>query len=322
MNEEFIKIVKLLLNNVKKIIFSSLLITSLSLFYLLFVFEKDYSSTAKIYQSTNSSSSLTGGLSQLGIKIPFANSGGASQNLSFVSEIFSSSSFIEELIFKEITIDSNQSTIQLHKFFNDENTDHQSFDLKYKEDTILKIKESIKTSEIYESSVIKIVVTTKNAIASQSLNQLLISESNKYLTNQKNASAEYSVNFIDSRINEVQNELTSAENLLKDFKYKNKKIISSPDLEMQYENLVRNVLFKQEIMLTLLSEREVARIKSFDKNRELIILENPTLPYYSSSTRRLYQLIAFFIFSIIFPVTIILLKEFLKNLKNIFKKSF
>ena len=78
------------------VVFCTTFFSTLSLIYLLFFYQPEYISTSKIYLSDKKSNQLSlGGLSQLGIQIPFSSGGAATSQISVIAEIVGSIIFGE-----------------------------------------------------------------------------------------------------------------------------------------------------------------------------------------------------------------------------------
>ena len=73
--------------------------------------------------------------------------------------------------------------------------------------TSLKLKKMIKVIENYQSSIVKIEITSKNSFVSQSINRIVIDSANSFLIEQDNIKAEDKLLFINSRIKEVEENL-------------------------------------------------------------------------------------------------------------------
>ena len=298
---------------------SSFVLSSIALIYLLFFFQADYISSSKLYLSNKQANQLSvNSPSFVGFGIPFGG-GSATSRLSVMAEITNSTSFLESLINQEIKIDSSNVTI-LHKWLNPD-SDKSINDHEYREKSINSLKQKINVIEDYESSIVEIQVMSKNNHASQSINQLVIDKANELLTKKENEEAKNKLLFIDQRIKDVQKELEVSENNLKEFKYKNININSSPDLQMKLDKLLREVVFKTSIMSTLLGEREVAKIQSIENVNSFSTLQEPNLPFKSSSTRRLFMLILYGFLSVSASIGLILgnifYNNFLKFLKSL-----
>tara|TARA_Y100001970_G_scaffold285531_1_gene405569 strand:- start:12025 stop:13005 length:981 start_codon:yes stop_codon:yes gene_type:complete len=312
MNKDLNKIIKEIIDQRNFVLFFSSVLSIIALVYLLFFYQPDYTSTSKIYLSDKQSNQLSlGGLSQFGIQMPLAG-GSATSQISVLGEVVESHSFLEALLNENIKI-NDSTTRTLYKWINPDLSSDIN-DYKNVVNSILILREMISVVENYESSVVKIEVTAKNNYVTQSINELLIKSANNFLIKKENERAYNKLLFINERMDEVEKDLNNAENTLKDFRYKNIKVGSSPDLQMQLEKLLRDVQFQTNIMSTLLEQREVAKIQNIEKSEIFNILSEPNLPIYPSSSRRLYQLIFYVALSISLPILLIIAKVFYLNL--------
>ena len=317
MDKDLKKILLILFEKMRFIVIISSLLSLIALIYLLFFYQPDYTSTSKIYLSNKQSNQLSvNSSSLLGFRMPFG-AGSATSQLSVMGQITGSKSFLESLLNEEIKIDSS-NVYKLHKWLNPD-LDKSINDHEYRENSIMTLNEMIIVAENYESSIIEIQVTSQSNHASQSINQLLVNRANELLIKKENQEAENKLLFIDQRIKDVQKELEVSENNLKDFKYKNINISSSPDLQMQLDKLMRVVLFKTTIMSTLLGEREVSKIQAIENVNSFSTLQEPDLPFHASSPRRLFQLILYVFLSISASIGLILGNIFYNHFLNYFK---
>ena len=292
----------------------------ISLVYLLFFYQPDFTSTSKIYLSDKQSNQISlGGLSQLGIQVPFSE-GSATSQMSIIGEVVESQSFLENLLNQKVNTGESE-TSTLYDWINiGSNPDIK--DYKNIVNSSLSLREMISVVENYQSSIIKIEVTANNNYVAQGVNEILIRSVNNLLIKKNSEKASSKLLFINERINEAENNLNIAENLLKDFRYKNMKVNSSPDLQMQLDGLLRDVKFKTNILSTLFEQREVAKIQKNEKTESFNILSEPNFPIYPSSPRRLYQLIVYIASSIILPILFIISKIFYTNLLSALRKYY
>ena len=237
MNKDLNKIIKEIIDQRNFVLFFSSVFSMIALSYLLFFYQPDYTSTSKIYLSDKQSNQLSlGGLSQFGIQIPLAG-GSATSQMSVVGEVVESHSFLESLLNENIKInDSNTST--LYEWINPDLSSDIN-DYKNVVNSILVLRGMISIVENYQSSIVKIEVTAQNMYVAKSINELLIKNANKLLIKKENERAYNKLLFINERIEEVKKDLNNVENALKDFRYNNIKVGSSPDLQMQLDKLLR-----------------------------------------------------------------------------------
>tara|TARA_A100001011_G_scaffold70240_1_gene71843 strand:+ start:20920 stop:21891 length:972 start_codon:yes stop_codon:yes gene_type:complete len=320
MNQELDIIIRKIIRQKFFVLFFSFIGTLISLVYLLFFYQPDFTSTSKIYLSDKQSNQISlGGLSQLGFQVPFSG-GSATSQMSVIGEIVESYLFLEDLLGKEINISSSETSL-LYDWMNI-GSDADNTEYKNIVNSSLELRKMITVVENYQSSIIKIEVTANNNYVAQSVNKILIESVNSLLIKKNSEKASNKLLFIDERIVEAENDLKISENRLKDFRYRNTKVSSSPDLQMQLENLLRDVNFKTNILSTLFQQREVAKIQKNEKTESFNILSDPNFPVYPSSPRRLYQLIVYIAFSIALPILFIISKIFYTNLLNASRKYY
>jgi len=315
MNEDLNKIIKEIIDQRNFVLFFSSVLSMIALVYLLFFYQPDYTSTSKIYLSDKQSNQLSlGGLSQFGFQIPLSG-GAATDRISILGEVVESHSFLESLLNENIKI-NDSDTLTLYEWINPDLSNNIN-DYKNVVNSILILREMISVVENYQSSIVKIEVTAQNSYVAKSINELLIKNANNLLIKKENERAYNKLLFINERIDEVEKDLNNVEDALKDFRYKNIKVSSSPDLQMQLDKFLRDVTFQTNIMSTLLEQREVAKIQNIEKSEIFNLLSEPNLPVYPSSLRRLYQLIFYVVLSISLPILLIIAKIFYLNLLRV-----
>ncbi|MDC1021245.1 Wzz/FepE/Etk N-terminal domain-containing protein [Candidatus Marinimicrobia bacterium] len=288
------------------------------LLYFSFFYSKTYTSTSKVYLSDKTANKLSlGSLSSFGIQSPFSNTGSAIDKMSAITELIGANSFLSDILNESINIDSLNTTT-VSSFLMDGKPMKGN---KYEIEAALanKLVNSIKVSENFESSLVSIKVSSKNKFASQSINTVIINKANRKLIALENSQGIEKLKFINSRINSVNKDLEKVENDLLDFRYNNKNVSSSPSLQMDLEKLLREVTFQTGLINTLLQQRELTKIQAIDQASPFKIFEEPTLPFYPSSTRRLVQLLSYTFLSIFIPIFGIVFTIFYRNLLNAIK---
>lgn len=312
MNVEIKDLIKELVNKKIFILKLSILLIFFSFINVAFFYQHEYTSASKVYLSDKSSSQLSlGGLSQFGLQVPFSQ-GSATSKLSILNELVGSYSFLDSILKEEVAVDDEKyDTIYSYL-----NTDNKPDSHQLKIDLVQSLQKKISVVENYQSSLIKISTTDKNRYFAKSLNEVIIKNSNKILSDLDNKIALEKLEFINNRIKDVNKDLLKAENDLMLFKSQNKQINSSIALQLELDKLSRNVSFQTNIMTTLLEQKEVAKIQNIEDARSFNVLEPPVLPFYASTTRRLYMLIIYSVISLLIPVFIITLNIFYRNLSR------
>ena len=105
------------------------------------------------------------------------------------------------------------------------------------------------------------------------------------------------IQFIQSRIEAVGNDLEESEKLLKSFREKNRQV-SSPSLQMEQERLSRDVDIQKGIFLTLKQELELAKIEKIQNETIVQVLDPPQVPLSASESNMLLGLFLAGVFGI------------------------
>ena len=319
MDADLKQIIKAIFNEWKFILKSMTVLSVTLLLYFFFFYSPSYTSSSKVYLSDLSSNELSL-LPTLGMGTPFLNSGSAVNKISIIEEFLGSYSFLVRMLEKDVHIDSSDKTIKLSAFL----LDNKKIDGdKYIIEKSLssKLRQKITTSVDFESSIVTIKVESKNKYAAKDINTHFIDEINQSLLTLQNQAGEKKLAFIDERMIGIDVALSEAEKALLDFRYANKNIASSPILQMNLEKLVRKLDFQVTLKTLLLQERELAVLDKIEKSNAFTTLEKPTFPAIPSSTRRLYQFIAYLTIGLLAPITFIVAKIFYRNFL-IFIKNF
>ena len=113
MNPELKIIIQQIIRQKGLVLAASFFGSLISLVYLLFFYQPDFTSTSKIYLSDKQSNQISlGGLSQLGIQVPFSG-GSATSQMSVIGEIVESQSFLENLLSQQV----NTSELEISILF-------------------------------------------------------------------------------------------------------------------------------------------------------------------------------------------------------------
>jgi uncharacterized protein involved in exopolysaccharide biosynthesis len=117
--------------------------------------------------------------------------------------------------------------------------------------------------------------------------------------------------FIENRQVEVKAILVDAENKLKEFRSKNRKVMDSPQLQLELERLMRDVEIQAQVFITLQQQFELARIEEVKETPSLVILDKgfPSI-YKDSPKRKLILILSLFLGGIIGVFSILLKRLF------------
>ncbi|MDI6803878.1 MAG: Wzz/FepE/Etk N-terminal domain-containing protein [Bacteroidota bacterium] len=119
----------------------------------------------------------------------------------------------------------------------------------------LKIEMSQKTGLLTYS------IETKDAQVSADILNTITAELNNFLLTKKATNAGEQRKWIEQRLKEVKLDLSKAENVLKEFREKNRRVIDSPQLLLEQERLIRDVTIQSTVYSTLIQQHEMAKIE-------------------------------------------------------------
>ena len=127
--------------------------------------------------------------------------------------------------------------------------------------TIRKLRQLLAVSSDAKTGVVTASIDLPEPqLAADALNNL-VSELDAYLRFRHVSHATEQVRWISQRLNEVQSELAAAEDRLKDFRERNRRVADSPDLLLEQERLMRNVQTSSTVFIELKRQYEIARIE-------------------------------------------------------------
>ena len=260
----------------KIVIVAPLLSLFIGLGYYNYV-EHEYTTKTKILPmlSSKSAGGARGLAAQFGFDI---KSSGSSDLFSaeIYPEILKSRNFMRRLIFLEFKTKKYRSEKELISIIlNSEKNDSTGWSQNQIRSSINRLLKIIQISKSKNSPVISIEISTIEPDLSKSIGDAVISQL-------KDAFEEYKVNqtserivFIKSRLKEIKADLISAEEKLKNFREKNRKILDSPNLLLQRDRLLRDVSLHDEIFVSMSSELELEQINQHGIEKSFEILDTP-----------------------------------------------
>ena len=128
-------------------------------------------------------------------------------------------------------------------------------------------------------------------------------------------------NFLNGRLIDTQKELTSAENILKNFKEKNRDMFKSPELLTQQNRLLRNVTVLTEVYIQLRGEFEMLLVNEKANMNVFKIIDSAEIPLSRVSPNNTNNVLVTFFISILFFNFIFYLEFYIKSNKAEIKRS-
>ena len=136
---------------------------------------------------------------------------------------------------------------------------------------------------------------TGEAILSMNINKQIIDELEDNQKQYVKLKSTKTKQFISERIIETEKTLRKAEEDLKEFRMRNRRIENSPSLLLEQQRLTREVTVLTGVFTTLKQQLETAKIDEVKESEYLIIIEDPEIPLYPiSPQKRNLMMIAIF----------------------------
>jgi uncharacterized protein involved in exopolysaccharide biosynthesis len=157
--------------------------------------------------------------------------------------------------------------------------------LEIEEETTPKIQEvalkamrsALSTSFDARTGIVSLgLILNDPSLAADVLNTTII-ELDKFMRSKKTTNAFEQVRWIDVRLNQVGDSLRFAEESVKRFREKNRRVTDSPQLLMEQDRLVREVQVSSAVFIELKKQYELAKLEEI-KNMTIVNVLDPARP--------------------------------------------
>ncbi len=265
-----------LARQLKIIIITPTVLCTLTIIYVLFFTKPIYTSTAKIMSSSSgtSTSQASGLAAQLGINIPASQS----EPKWVYPEIIKSRTLARSMLKRKF--DTNEfgpqkNLLQILTYDND--IDQVGLDA-LEIMAVDKFLGMIDISEDIKTAILTLSINASEPIFAAEVNQALIEELDTHQRKYNKAKTSDTKQFIQERIIDVEKELMTAEENLKVFKDRNRRIENSPALQLEEQRLGREVAVLTGVFTTLKQQLETTKIEEVKESDYVIILDAPEAP--------------------------------------------
>tara|TARA_B100000579_G_scaffold435788_1_gene459935 strand:+ start:634 stop:1923 length:1290 start_codon:yes stop_codon:yes gene_type:complete len=287
--DEFISLSDILLlmaNHIKLIIIIPTILSILSIIYVLFIAQPLYESTSKIMSSSSGGSmgvsDAMGIAATFGINMPM---GGSEPEWAY-SEIIKSRTLARSMLKRKFDTEKygpNKSLLQILTNFNKSS----EFGINALEvvavDNFIGM---ISLSEDKKSKIFTITISASEPLFSYELNSALIEELDLHQRKYNKEKTSETRQFIEERIVETKKDLENAEEALKNFNDRNRRIENSPALQLERLRLSREVTVLTGVFTTLKQQNETTKIEELKDSDYVIIVDKPEVPIFRSSPQR------------------------------------
>jgi len=139
------------------------------------------------------------------------------------------------------------------------------------------LKKVLSVSADKKTAIITLEVETPEPQLSADIANQITSELDYFQRNFRKTNASEQRKFLDSRLTEVKQDLANAEDNLKNFREKNRKVDQSPQLLLEQERLVREVELNTTLFIEFKKQYELVKIDEI-KNIPIVQVLDPARP--------------------------------------------
>lgn len=298
--------------NIKVILFIPSVICTICIIYLLFFSQPIYVSTSKIMSSNNSGgvSQAAGIAAQFGISLPT----NTNEQIWVYPEVIKSKRLAKKILKRKFDT----------KKFGEQKTLFQIMNQNFNESDISSDTSEAIAIENFLSSItldedIKTTVFTLNFSSiepslSYEVNKAIIEELDLHQKEYQKKNIKNTRLFIEDRINAIEKELILAEERLKNFNDRNRRIENSPSLILDQQRLSREVTVLIGVFTTLKQQYETTKIEEVKITNYVIVIDPPDLPIYPAKPRKKVVLIVWGFIGIFIAVAYALFLESLSKI--------
>lgn len=254
--------------------------TFLTFTYIQFIKKPLYESSATILLPQNASTSysgISGIASQFGVNMPTENVVDLSSPTLY-PELLTSRTFADKVVDKEVYLEKYGKKISiLAALTYGDGKPKLSREMLISQATKTLNNQYIQFNQFPKSSISTLKILAPEPRFAQDLANIILIELDSLNRFFKSQNVKEKTFFIDERISTVSSELSNSESRLKNFKEKNRQILS-PSLQLDQDRLARDVEVKKSIYLTLKQQLELSKIEEVQQTSIVQILDRPQLP--------------------------------------------
>ena len=310
----FPDILLLLARHLKIILGLPAIFCLLSVFYVLFLAKPVYISSSKIMSSSNNSNSAqaTGLAAQFGISL----STGQSEEKWVYPEIIKSRTLAKSMLKRYFsTLEFGQKK-KLIDILNNGQLDLKSSTENYEAIAVQNFLSMINIDEDLSTSILTLSISAAEASFAKDINQALIEELDAHQRNYNKLKTSKTKIFIQERIVDIEKELISAEERLKIFMDRNRRIENSPSLQLEQQRLSREVTVLIGVFTTLKQQLETTKIEEVKESSYVVIIDAPEKPLIRSKPNKKMIVILNGIFGISLGLFFAFISEYLLSRKK------
>jgi uncharacterized protein involved in exopolysaccharide biosynthesis len=265
----------------KRIFAVSLVVSVLTLLVNFLLLSLYYKATASLLPETDKNK--LGGLSQFAGLAQLAGVGVPGSEISrLYPTIVMSETVLRPVIEKQYQTKEFPQPVDLIQYFDlDKDTREENMDLALRD-----LKDLMTTNYETKTSTVTITLEMKEPQLAAEVLNAIIGELDRFMRLKKITTASEQANWISTRLVEVEKDLRLAEDSLKTFRERNRRVMDSPELLLQQARLMRNVEVKSTIYVELRKQYELAKIEEIKNITIVNVLDQARPPVRKERPKR------------------------------------
>ena len=276
-------IILVIARQLKIIIIIPVIICTWTIFYSIFIVQPVYESSFKIMSSVSSGQGMAaGGLAaQFGISFPTLQS---QQSEWVYEDIIKSRTLARSLLKRKFDTEKFGKQKTLLQILTDENEQPKVGNDKFSKagvDAVINMIGIHKGAGFYN-----ITISAFEPLFARDFANTLIDELDAHQRRYNKTKTSETRQFIEERIIDKEKELKIAEEALKNFRDRNRRIQNSPALLLEQERLAREVAVLTSVFTTLKQQLETTKIEEVKDSDYVVVLDPPEAPINRSKPRR------------------------------------
>ena len=301
---------QIIINNLKTLIGVPLVLTFIMIAYVFLIADPVYTSSSKVLpisENPSNQSSFSGMAAQLGINMPLTIGGTVPWD-EIYPEIVKSSNLLTSVM-SDNYLTKKYGNITLLEILVNENKLSNYSDLEQKNRALEELRKMIYVTKDRLSPVVTLEVAAFEPLFVTTLSKRLIEKSGQVQRELKTNRVRKKRLFIEERLTEVYADLKSMEKELREFREYNRNSTSSPSLQMQVQEMGREIDLQNSLYMTLKSKYEEAKIDEVERDDMVQIIDGPNIPSKLTSPNRSLNILFTLFFGIFSSILIVFLRQ-------------
>lgn len=268
------------------------------------ILQESFLATTVILPETDKSKlSSLGGLSDLA-SLAGVNVGGDGSLVKLYPTILKSEAVLKNVINNKYQTREFSKLVNLIEYWE---IDAKTPELQY-EIALKYLREELQVSMDNKTSVITMTISMPEPQFAADILNRVASELDQFIRNKRTTGAGEQRKFVEGRLIEVKQDLTNSENSLKEFREKNRQVLS-PQLLLEQERLIRDVQINATIYTELRKQFEIAKIEEVKNVPVINIMDPARAPAKRDEPKRTVIVLTVFFLSILGSVGYIFIER-------------